>query len=114
MDEERAIELLIAELSALRVRVGHLETELNSLRAHEEARTRINETSFALKKGDRVRIINTIKRPANWINSWDDGTIEKERHATVSHVTSKRVWVITDNGTKTWRAPNNVRRIATS
>ena len=113
MNGERAIEHLIAELSALRVRVAHLETELDSIRAHETVQTQNNRTAPPFEKGERVRIINAIKRPANWTKSWNESVIEKERHATVTHTTTKQVWLITDNGTKTWRAHNNVRRITT-
>ena len=111
MVNDTTIELLIAELGALRVRVGHLEAELSHPRANEEIRTQANEAPTKLSRGDRVRIINAIKRPASWVKRWDDRDIENERHATVTHTTSKQVWVITDNGTKTWRAHNNVKRL---
>jgi hypothetical protein len=79
MVNDTTIELLIAELGALRVRVGHLEAELSHLRANEEIQTQANKTPTKLSQGDRVRIINAIKRPASWVKSWDDRNIEKER-----------------------------------
>ncbi len=58
-----------------------------------------------------MRIINNkIKRPANWLARWDERDIENERRATVTHIVRDQVWIITDNGTKTWRAPNNLER----
>ena len=109
MVNDTTIELLIAELGALRVRVSLLEAELSNLRAHEEKRTQADEAPAKLSQGDRVRIINAIKRPAIWVKRW--GNIEIERHATVTHTTSRQVWVITNNGTKTWQAHNNVKRL---
>jgi hypothetical protein len=48
MVNDTTIELLIAELGALRVRVGHLEAELSHLRANEEIRTQANEAPTKL------------------------------------------------------------------
>ena len=111
MIEDSDIKLLIAELSALRIRVGHLESELSNLRAHDEVRLQSNGATVTLTRGDRVRIINAIKRPASWTKRWDSNTNERERLATVTHTTPTQVWLITDNGTKTWRAHKNVRRL---
>ena len=61
-----------------------------------------------------MRIINEVKRPANWLTRWDERDIENERRAMVTHTVRDQVWIVTDNRTKTWRAPNNLERIAQS
>ena len=39
-------------------------------------------------------------------------TKEKERIATVTFVSEKQIHFITDNGTRTWRGPNNLSKLA--
>jgi hypothetical protein len=58
-----------------------------------------------IRIGDRVRIKNKIQKPATAGPSWSEA---RERAATVTKVTPEQVHVITDNGTTTWRAPNNL------
>ena len=60
------------------------------------------------KKGDRVRIINKVRKPAG------RGQVEtKDRTGKVigRDLITERVYILTDNGTKTWRLPKNIRRI---
>ena len=112
MVEDHTLELLINELRALRLRVTQVEAQLQEQREQEQQTTefsRIPPNDFA--KGDRVRITNRIRRPATWSASWTDVDIEKERSATVTHRVRDQIWLITDNGTKTWRAQNNLNRI---
>ena len=105
---ERSIEELIAELTELRIRVGQVETELSAQRTLGTERV----TPINLSKGDRVRITNQIRRPAVWPSTvaWDDTTKEKERNATITHFRPGQVHIITENGTRTWRAANNLRK----
>lgn len=114
MVEDRSIEILTNELRALKVRVSQVENQLREAlqeqQVEEEATIAPPNTPFA--RGDRVRIINKIKRPANWLARWDERDIENEQRATVTHRVRDQVWIVTDNGTKTWRAPNNLERIA--
>lgn len=110
--DQKAIDLLTAELKSLRIRVAQLEAGRTNERT--SATTEQAEvTPIGLTKGDRVRITNQIRRPAVWPSSvaWDDETKEKERRATVTHIYKDQVHFITDNGTKTWRAPNNVKKV---
>ena len=113
MVEDRNIDSLINELRSLKLRVSQVENQLRERREQEEVAVATPVTSHdALTRGDRVRIINKIKRPANWLARWDEQDIENERRATVAHLVRDQVWIVTDNGTKTWRAPNNLERIA--
>ena len=109
MADDRNIESLINELKSLRVRVSQVESQLQEIRAQEE--TAVAAPTSVLARGDRVRITNKVKRPASWLARWDERDIENERRATVTHRVRDQVWIITDNGTKTWRAPNNLERL---
>jgi hypothetical protein len=67
-----------------------------------------------MKKGDRVRITNRIRRPAVWPSTTarDDEIKERERRAAVTGFAKGHVHITTNNGTKTSRAPSNVQKIA--
>ncbi len=120
--DKRTIDSLITELELLRLCVGRLESEANEreqLTANEvnERRRQLaidseRVTPIGLVRGDRVRITNHIRRPAVWPSTvaWDEETKKKERSATVTHIYKEQVHLVTDNGTKTWRAPNNLRK----
>jgi hypothetical protein len=101
MDNERAITLLTEELRALNLRTQRLEAELHALQQREAL-----QADFA--KGDRVYITNRVRRPSSWLKNWTNDTVENEKRATVTHKIRDRVWLVTDNGTKTWRAPHNL------
>jgi hypothetical protein len=60
--------------------------------------------------GDRVRVLNAIKKPATWSNArrWSEA---EAKTATVTRVRATQAFFTTDNGVETWRAPNNLRRI---
>ena len=116
MVEDRDIDSLVNELRSLKIRVSQVETELRERRTQEvlvatALPTTPTPPQANLTRGDRVRIINKIKRPANWLARWDERDIENERRATVTHRVRDQVWIVTDNGTTSWRAPNNLERI---
>lgn len=116
MVEDQDIDSLVNELRSLKIRVSQVETELRKRRTQEVVATALPTTSTQplgnLTRGDRVRIINKIKQPASWLARWDERDIENKRRATVTHTAKDQVWIVTDNGTKTWRASNNLERIA--
>jgi hypothetical protein len=118
---ERQIEELIRELRTLKLRVATLEAENDEQRVRRESseysRTITTASSSSthsvervndIGRGDRVRITNTVKKPAYWTKAWDE---KKERLATVTKVTPSQIHFRTDNGVNTWRAPNNVRKV---
>jgi hypothetical protein len=61
-----------------------------------------------LQKGDRVYITNTVKEPQFWNGVWEQGKAQK---ATVTHFYKGQIHFVTDNGIRTWRAVNNLRRL---
>ena len=108
--EDETIDTLIAELKRLKVREANIITQLEA--ATNRRRNRDDSgrvTATGLSKGDRVRITNRVRKPATWNNevNWEE---DKERRATVTGVTPDQVHIITDNGVKTWRAPNNLKK----
>ena len=130
MAENRNIDLLVEELRSLKIRVEQVEAILDEYRAldevEEDKQTRTTARGdraqstlveappsprTTYEKGDRVRIVNKVRKPATWPVVWNDSAIENERRATVTHVVQHQVWIVTDNGTKTWRAPNNLKRL---
>ena len=102
------IERLIAELASLRLRVQRLEvTQGYVIEAPQDAAPVARNE---LEVGDRVKITNRVRRPATWPRTiiWSE---EKARTGTVTRVTPEQVHFVTDDGTRTRRAPNNLRRI---
>jgi hypothetical protein len=106
---------LIEELRALKIRETEIVAEL---RRANDARTGTNiqrDTPAAVvansnehKRGDRVRITNKVRKPASAGQTWTEA---KERLATVTSVNETQVFILTDNGTRTWRGPNNLRTL---
>ena len=111
MATDEAIESLTNELRALTVRKQQVELELRALREHATEPAPAARRPVAFISGDRVRIINKVIKPSNWLKRWDSNTIEAERRATVTHTVRDQVWIRTDNETKTWRAPNILKRL---
>jgi hypothetical protein len=99
--DDGRIATLIEELKDLRVQ------ETNLLRQIEEAnRQRESNTRPTYQVGDRVYITSRIRRPAFAPRAW---TEYNERRATVTKVVGGKVFIETDNGTKTWRTDKNLR-----
>jgi hypothetical protein len=116
MEEERSVDELIAELRVLKIREAEIVTALERanrtgkgariLGAAEGRRQEGHaQVPYGFRRGDRVRIINKVRKPATAGISW---TEEKERLATVTKIVPDQVHIRTDNGTNTWRAPNNL------
>ena len=79
--EGTRIENLIAELDALWIRVAHLEAGQEVLDTQRDVDIDVNVNVVALRRGDRIRITNRVKKPATWTGAsvWDK---ERERVAT--------------------------------
>jgi hypothetical protein len=111
---ERKLDELIGKLKVLKIEEASILSqiaELNSNTPRPATRTSSSEERVnGIAKGDRVRIKNRVRKPATW-TSETEWTEAKERLATVTRVTLEQIHFVTDNGTRTWRAPNNVRRL---
>ena len=116
--QTKSVNELIQELQQLRIRETAVIAEIReAIQAQDEA-AQANDIELEdvdppvdareLRPGDRVRIKNKIRRPATAGPSWSE---TRERSATVTRVTVDQVHIITDNGTRTWRARNNLRLI---
>jgi hypothetical protein len=129
MDREDEIELLKDEIGLLTTQLRGINIRLAQLEAAAEqdkrpttersARTAaatIIESSTGtaaasvIKKGDRVNIVNKLNKPSTW-SPHVEWCQENAQRGTVTHFHKGQVHFITDNGVKTWRAINNLRKI---
>ena len=129
MEKKKTIQELINALKVLSLQKADLTEQLERAIAEknceegtyeavavasEERETKRDRQDFSC--GDRIWIINKLHKPANWDNSleWKES---EGKTATVTEVLikgpNKQVHFVTDNGVRTWRAPNNVRRLQT-
>jgi len=115
--EERSIDDLIRELKELKVRETTLLNQLEAANNRREGNERHqqkgnagapNDQEGIFRPGQRVYITNRIRRPINWSGIWE---AHKERFATVTRQSSNKVFVRTDNGVDTWRAPKNLSKL---
>jgi hypothetical protein len=110
---EDSLTELIAELRDLNIRQAEVVARIGVLtNAHDTDGTppTIGIAVNGFKKGDRVKITNKVKKPAVWPREKE--WIESQfRLATVTKVSRLQVHFLTDNGVRTWRAPNNLERI---
>jgi hypothetical protein len=109
--EEKIFEDLIEELRTLKIRETEIVAELKRVTGERDKNNNrsTEQTTIAnaeIKRGDRVRISNKVRKPASAGPTWTEA---KERLATVTRVTATQVHILTDNGTRTWRGPNNLR-----
>ncbi len=124
--EDTKLGNLINELKALKIKESEIKvresqiiSEIELINERKQRQVTTKTTSHQLqtplsvngfKQGDRVVIKNKVIKPATRIDAtW---TKEKEQVATVTRVTENQVHFITDNGTRTWRAPNNLSKLA--
>ena len=101
MDNE--LDQIIRELEGLRIRREQLLTHFTEVRARQGN----DGVDAPFTVGDRVRITNRVQRPTGWPPAPRDGV---DQAGTVTRVTSTRVYITTDTGIPTWRAPTNVTR----
>ena len=115
MNNDQAIKDLVTELTALRIRVTQLEVELTATAsatraAATEVEIAAKATAAIIKVGDRVRIRNTLKKPATWPVD-QDWRQSQAQLATVTHLKKGQIHFVTDNGVNTWRAVQNLIKI---
>jgi hypothetical protein len=111
---EDAILQLEKQVKALTIQVRDLKEELrrnDKLTSHTTQHTNhiSPPPSTTFRTGDRIRITNKIKRPANWdadASPWDRS---KSAAATVTSVTATRIYFTNDNGLATWRLHKHVQ-----
>jgi hypothetical protein len=127
MERRKTIQELTSALKTLRLQEADLTAQLEQAvgnREHTgvasnttgEEREKDGQSLHGFAKGDRIWIQNKLHKPANWHNEFK--WIEQEgKTATVTDILVKgptiQVHFVTDNGVKTWRAPNNVRLLRT-
>ena len=110
-----SIEELITKLQEVRLQEAELTAQLEAaVREHAAPPTRNTTNAYPFAEGDRVRIKNKIRKPADWDNqtTWSE---TEARTATVTNILRRgntiQIHFITDNGVNTWRAPNNLCHI---
>ena len=112
MDDE-LVDELTRELSDLRLREAVLVSTLARLKATKSEAQEVDErASLAINgigRGDRVWITNKVRKPADWPahTKWKE---DEFRSARVTKVTRRQIFIFTDNGVETWRAPNNLKK----
>jgi hypothetical protein len=117
------IKCLINELRLLRIReIEVLDSIDQAIRAEPPAsvdegvsQTAASETDAAFSAvstrraqfsvGDRVEITNKVRRLFNRTPT------RRDRTTIVVGVAETRIDIITDNGTETWRAPHNLKKL---
>ena len=126
MERKKTIQELINALKVLSLQKAELTEQLEQAIAEKDCEeatyeavavaSEERETKREFSRGDRIWIINKLHKPANWDNGleWNES---EGKTATVTEVLikgpNKQVHFVTDNGVRTWRAPNNVRRLQT-
>jgi hypothetical protein len=105
MEDDR-IDELIKQVRELTLQVQRLERVIDHTTNPVPLIAGIDFFVFA--QGDRVRILNSVKKPVRWDNAkeWNK---DKARYATVTRIQDGRIYIITDNGVPTWRSANNLR-----
>lgn len=124
MERKKTIQELTSALKTLKLEEANLTTQLEEALKNEKTAVEQQERTensnkrrlHGFSKGDRVWIKNKLHKPASWDNEFE--WIEREgKTATVTEVLVKgptiQVHFVTDNGVKTWRAPNNLSLLAT-
>lgn len=107
---EDSVDELILQLERLRVREDALLRQIVQARARESQERQENSTgadseAASYRIGDRVRVTNQSR------GILGRQVTDRDRVGTVTKITKKRVFLRTDNGTSTNRAPENLRRI---
>jgi hypothetical protein len=97
---------IISEIEALNRESKGIET-IDKKRSTTDGEAKVSVNGIS--QGDRVVIKNKVTKPATCVDkNW---TKERERIATVTRVSKDQIHFVTDNGTRTWRAPNNLVRL---
>ena len=100
-----SVDDVIRQLQALRLQEDRLLRCLVEAREREaqSAASPPNTGTAAFRIGERVRITNIVKNP------FGRPATDRDRVGTVTKITKKRVFLITDSGTVTNRSPSNLQ-----
>jgi hypothetical protein len=116
MNDDDRIDRLTKQVEALTVQVTALQQELTkNHRGHRHSTEKtttyttptVSQTTTILQPGDRIRILNTIKKPITWPPTipWIPSAAKA---ATVTAVINNRIYFTTDNGVHTWGSRRNI------
>jgi hypothetical protein len=101
--QEKTINELIKELKALHLREAQVVSLLERAARPDSAVERQYEP------GNRIHITTRVKKPASWGDKpWD---YRRSKFATVTHITTERVYFVNDNGVHSWRVFKNVTKV---
>ena len=109
MERKEEIEALTIQLQAINLRLAQLEAaagQEQKATEHSAGKAAVSD----IKRGDRVHIVNKLKKPSNWSAHVEWHQKDAQR-GTVTHFYKGQVHFVTDNGVKTWHAINNLRKI---
>jgi hypothetical protein len=108
--QDRLIEELTLELKQLNLRQAAIVSTIQRL-TQEQQQEAAGARNDTFRRGDRVRVTNKVKKPATWSRERGIWREEEFRSAIVTRVTRDQIFILTDNGVSTWRAPNNLARL---
>jgi hypothetical protein len=109
-DEDDRINDLTKQVRSLSIQVKKLKKQIDGLKGKNNATVPPSpqeQASSCIQIGDRVKLLNTLKKPKNW----DDTHIwlqSEARKGTVSRLHGEKIYFTTDNGVDTWRLAKNV------
>lgn len=106
------IQKLTVQVQNLQIQVDRLTAALapQSYPPSTSADHSNSAASSFISPGDRILIVNTVKRPKNW-SAYKQWTPSEAKQATVTAVELGRIYFTTDNGISTWRLRKNIRRL---
>jgi hypothetical protein len=107
--EDSRVDDLIEQVQSLTLQVQELKQELRRRDTSPSLRQRGQQLPYRteFKPGDRVRILNSIRKPTSW-NASKEWLPFQAKSATITSIKGQRVFFTTDNGVSTWRSPNNL------
>jgi hypothetical protein len=111
MSEDR-VERLIQQVQALQLEVTNIQQELKQHNRCQQASPTTSPshptvTHNLLQPGDRVRILNQVKKTRSW-DTTREFIHQQAKLATVTAVVNNRIYFTTDNGIHTWRSRRNI------
>ena len=126
MEDVRKMQELTSALKTLKLQEAELTAQLkkaienkgkrdkeldNTHEASVPTRRESKRDEQSFYRGDRIWIKNKLHMPATW-NNKIEWNVKEGKTATVTEVIvrgpGEQVHFLTDNGVRTWRAPNNV------